>query len=419
MKERILVVEDNKGLAKLVAKKMEKEIDVEVVLAHSMAEAQAEIERNPEFFLALLDLNLPDAPDGEIVDFMLDKNILSIVLTGNMDENTKKLFMHKDIIDYLVKDNINSVNYIIYAIDRLNKNRKTKVMVVDDSTPIRNEIKRILMYQQFEVFAATNGKEALEHLVANPDIKLVLTDYNMPEMDGFELMKAIRENYDKTQIAVIVLTANLEDGIGSKFLKNGANDYIRKPFSKEELICRVNNTVEAIENIDIMSRFANTDFLTGVYNRRYFFSYMNDYYRKNAGKNETGFSVSMFDIDNFKRINDTYGHDVGDIVIQRLALTLLSEVSNQGITARFGGEEFCVVVFDTDLEGGVDKMEHIRKTIEEIEIPIKDQEAPLKFTVSIGVTCGDFNKNIETLITQADEGLYEAKNTGKNKVVPK
>lgn len=419
MKERILVVDDSKSLAKLIAKKMEKAIDVEVVLAHSFAEAKTAIEQDNNFFLALLDLNLPDAPNGEIVDFVLSKNILSIVLTGDMNENTKKLFMNKDIVDYLVKDNLNSISYIIQAIDRLSKNRNIKVMVVDDSMPIRNEIKRILMYQQFEVFSATNGKEALEHLIANPDIKLVLTDYNMPEMDGFELMKNIRESYDKTQIAVLVLTANLEDGIGAKFLKNGANDYIRKPFSKEELICRVNNTVEAIENINIMSRFANTDFLTGVYNRRYFFSYMSDYYRKNAGKDETGFSVSMFDIDNFKRINDTYGHDVGDIVIQRLAITLLSEVGAQGITARFGGEEFCVVLFDTDFEGGIDKMEKIRKIIEATEIPVKDQVTPLKFTVSIGVTCGDFNKNIETLVTKADEGLYEAKNSGKNKVVPK
>lgn len=284
MKERILVVEDNKGLAKLIARKMEKEIDVEVVLAHTMADAKSAIEQNNNFFLALLELNLPDAPDGQIVDFILDQNILSIVLTGNMDEDTKKIFMHKDIVDYLIKDNLNSVAYIIHAIDRLSKNRKTKVMVVDDSTPIRNEIRRILTYQQFEVFAAANGKEALEHLEENPDIKLVLTDYNMPEMDGFKLMKHIRDSYDKTQIAVLVLTANLEDGIGAKFLKNGANDYIRKPFSKEELICRVNNTIEAIENIDMMSRFANTDFLTGVYNRRYFFSFLNDYYRKNAGK---------------------------------------------------------------------------------------------------------------------------------------
>lgn len=416
MEERILVVDDNKGLAKLIAKKINKELLTEVCVAHTFKETKEAIEKDGNFFLALLDLNLPDAPNGEVVDFVLSQNILSIVLTGDMSEETKRLFMHKDIVDYLVKDNMSSISYIVHAIDRLSKNRKIKILVVDDSMPIRNEVKRILMYQQFEVLSAKNGKEALSHLIENPDIKLVLTDYNMPEMDGFELMRNIRETYDKNQLAVIVLTSAIEEGVGAKFLKNGANDYIHKPFSKEELVCRINNTIEAIENIDIMSRFANTDFLTGVYNRRYFFSYMNEYYSRNAGKNETGFSVSMFDIDNFKRVNDTYGHDTGDVVIQKLAITILNEITNQGIVARFGGEEFCVVIFDTDFEGAIDKMEKIRKSIVASEIPLKDGGV-LKFTTSIGVTCGDFNKSIETLVTQADDGLYKAKNSGKNKVV--
>lgn len=201
-----------------------------------------------------MDLNLPDAPNGEVVDFVLSQNILSIVLTGDMSEETKRLFIHKDIVDYHVKDNMSSISYIVHAIDRLSKNRKIKILVVDDSMPIRNEVKRILMYQQFEVLSAKNGKEALSHLIENPDIKLVLTDYNMPEMDGFELMRNTRETYDKNQLAVIVLTSTIEEGMGAKFLKNGVNDYIHKPFSKEELVCRINNTIEAIENIDIISR---------------------------------------------------------------------------------------------------------------------------------------------------------------------
>ena len=414
MRERILIVDDSKSLAKLIAKRLEKHLEVEAVVAHSMAEAQNAIETDGNFFLALLDLNLPDAPNGEIVDFVLSNHILSIVLTGNMDDNVKKTFMHKEIVDYLMKDNVNNIAYIIQTIERLNKNRNCKVMVVDDSMPIRNEIRRILMYQQFEVFSAANGQEALNHLEKNPDIKLVLTDYNMPVMDGFELMQKIRLKYDKTQLAVIVLTANSEDGIGAKFLKSGANDYIRKPFSKEELVCRINGTVEALENINLMARFANTDFLTGVYNRRYFFSFMGDYYKKKAGTG-TDFCVAMFDIDNFKRINDTYGHDTGDIVIQKMAFTILEEICDDGIVARFGGEEFCVVVFNASIEDGIRKMEKIRTTI--ASLVINSAGAQFGFTASIGVAKGDFNAKIENAIAKADEGLYRAKNSGKNRVV--
>ncbi|AII15070.1 bile resistance regulator [Campylobacter iguaniorum] len=411
MRERILVVDDNKALAKLIAKKMEKNIDMEIVVAHSFEEAKNIIEDNDDFFLALLDLNLPDAPNGEIVDFVLSKNILSIVLTGSMDEETRKLFMHKDIVDYVIKDNMNSISYIFDTINRLSKNRSCKVMVVDDSAPVRNEIKRILMSQQFKVFAAAHGEEAMSYIEDNPDMKFVLTDYNMPVMDGFELMQNIRQKYDKNSLAVIVLTSNDEDGTGAKFLKNGANDYIKKPFSKEELICRINNTIESMENINAMSKFANTDFLTGVYNRRYFYSFMADYYRNNEDSN---FVVAMFDIDNFKSVNDKFGHDIGDIVIQKLAIFLLQEVGSKGVVARFGGEEFCVVLLNTKFDDGVKIIVNTRAKIAACLINIK--ENVVKFTVSIGVTNGDFATDIDKLISVADQALYVAKNSGKNRV---
>ncbi|ALV24896.1 bile resistance regulator [Campylobacter iguaniorum] len=411
MRERILVVDDNKALAKLIAKKMEKNIDMEIVVAHSFEEAKNIIEDNDDFFLALLDLNLPDAPNGEIVDFVLSKNILSIVLTGSIDEETRKLFMHKDIVDYVIKDNMNSISYIFDTINRLSKNRSCKVMVVDDSAPVRNEIKRILMSQQFKVFAAAHGEEAMSYIEDNPDMKFVLTDYNMPVMDGFELMQNIRQKYDKNSLAVIVLTSNDEDGTGAKFLKNGANDYIKKPFSKEELICRINNTIESMENINAMSKFANTDFLTGVYNRRYFYSFMADYYRDNEDSN---FVVAMFDIDNFKSVNDKFGHDIGDIVIQKLAIFLLQEVGSKGVVARFGGEEFCVVLLNTKFDDGVKIMVNTRAKIAACLINIK--ENVVKFTVSIGVTNGDFATDIDKLISVADQALYVAKNSGKNRV---
>ncbi|ANE36202.1 bile resistance regulator [Campylobacter iguaniorum] len=411
MRERILIVDDNKALAKLIAKKMEKNIDMEIVVAHSFEEAKNIIEDNDDFFLALLDLNLPDAPNGEIVDFVLSKNILSIVLTGSMDEETRKLFMHKDIVDYVIKDNMNSISYIFDTINRLSKNRNYKVMVVDDSASERNEIKRILMSQQFKVFAAAHGEEAMSYIEDNPDMKFVLTDYNMPVMDGFELMQNIRQKYDKNSLAVIVLTSNDEDRTGAKFLKNGANDYIKKPFSKEELICRINNTIESMENINAMSKFANTDFLTGVYNRRYFYSFMADYYRNNKDSN---FVVAMFDIDNFKSVNDKFGHDIGDIVIQKLAIFLLQEVGSKGIVARFDGEEFCVVLLNTKFDDGVKIMVNTRAKIAACLINIK--ENVVKFTVSIGVTNGDCATDIDKLISVADQALYVAKNSGKNKV---
>lgn len=332
MKERVLIVDDNKALARLIAKKMENNVDMDIVVAHTFNEARDIVDDNDDFFIALLDLNLPDAPNGEIVDYIISKNILVIVLTGSIDSATKDIFMNKNIVDYVVKSNMNNIDYIFDSINRLSKNRYYKVMVVDDSTPMRNKIKQILLSQQFKVFAAAHGEEAMSYLADNPDIKLVLTDYNMPVMDGFELMGHIREKYSKNDLSVIAITGDGKDAdTGAKFLKNGANDFIVKPFSKEELVCRVNNSIEFMENIKFMAKLANTDFLSGAYSRRYFYMDMKEYY-KNCS--DQSFAVAMFDIDDFKKINDKFGHDIGDIIIQKLSSFLIGWISEGDLVER-------------------------------------------------------------------------------------
>ncbi len=412
MKERVLIVDDNKALARLIAKKMENNVDMDIVVAHTFNEARDIVDDNDDFFIALLDLNLPDAPNGEIVDYIISKNILVIVLTGSIDSATKDIFMNKNIVDYVVKSNMNNIDYIFDSINRLSKNRYYKVMVVDDSTPMRNKIKQILLSQQFKVFAAAHGEEAMSYLADNPDIKLVLTDYNMPVMDGFELMGHIREKYSKNDLSVIAITGDGKDAdTGAKFLKNGANDFIVKPFSKEELVCRVNNSIEFMENIKFMAKLANTDFLSGAYSRRYFYMDMKEYY-KNCS--DQSFAVAMFDIDDFKKINDKFGHDIGDIIIQKLSSFLIGWISEGDLVARFGGEEFCVVLKNINFDDAVKKVVSIRAKIASSLINIKGFD--IKFTVSIGVTNGDFSKNIDHIISKADEALYNAKIAGKNRV---
>ncbi len=404
MKERVLIVDDNKALARLIAKKMENNVDMDIVVAHTFNEARDIVDDIDDFFIALLDLNLPDAPNGEIVDYIISKNILVIVLTGSIDSATKDIFMNKNIVDYVVKSNMNNIDYIFDSINRLSKNRYYKVMVVDDSTPMRNKIKQILLSQQFKVFAAAHGEEAMSYLADNPDIKLVLTDYNMPVMDGFELMGHIREKYSKNDLSVIAITGDGKDAdTGAKFLKNGANDFIVKPFSKEELVCRVNNSIEFMENIKFMAKLANTDFLSGAYSRRYFYMDMKEYY-KNCS--DQSFAVAMFDIDDFKKINDKFGHDIGDIIIQKLSSFLIGWISEGDLVARFGGEEFCVVLKNINFDDAVKKAVSIRAKIASSLINIKGFD--IKFTVSIGVTNGDFSKNIDHIISKADEALYNA-----------
>lgn len=410
--EKILVVEDNKALSKLIAKKISQNIDFEVDVAHSLKEAQILVGKDSGYFIALLDLNLPDAPDGEVVDYMISKKIPSIVLTANVDAKTRENILKKDVIDYVYKGNMDDVNYIFTLIERLSKNREYKVMIVDDSITMRNEMKRTLEAQMYKVLSAAHGEEALNYIEDNPDVRLVLTDYNMPVIDGFELTKRLREEYSKIQMSIIAITASDDPMISAKFLKIGANDFINKPFTKEELVCRVNNAIESLEYIETISDMANTDFLTGARNRRSFFKEVTEYVEEAREVGES-FAVAMIDIDHFKNINDKYGHDVGDKAIKELVKIIQDNIKGSDIVARFGGEEFCVLLKDIDKNSAVELFVRLRLKISKNQLHVKDEV--VNYTVSIGVAF-DNDESIEEIINQADMALYNAKNGGRNRV---
>lgn len=412
-REKILIVEDNKALSKLIIKKMEASLDFDVDAAYTFEEAKSLVEKDSDYFVALLDLNLPDAPDGEVVDMILSHKIPSIILTGSMDQEVREKILKKDVIDYVYKGNIDDVNYIFTLIERLHKNRDIKVMIVDDSMATRAQIKSLLQHQMFKVLVAAHGEEALVFLQDNPDIKLILTDYLMPVIDGVELTKEVRKLYGKNELSIIAMTASNQELISAKFLKIGVNDFINKPFTREEIACRINNSLDSLEYIAKIEEMAQNDFLSGLANRRYFFDVMQSYFKEAKKKNES-FSLALIDVDGFKQINDTFGHSVGDAIIVELAKTLKKQLAQDHLIARLGGDEFCVVLKNSDQKKALEFFLKLKNIIS--PLPIKAKEAKnLSVTVSIGVTFNDL-ESVEEMINQADKALHTAKRNGKNRV---
>jgi diguanylate cyclase (GGDEF)-like protein len=408
--ERILVVDDNKTLSKLISLKVKSELNIDVDVAYSLAEAEL-FTKKYRYTLAILDLNLPDAPNGEVVDMMLGKKVPSIVLTGSVDKEFRKAILKKEIIDYVHKGGIDDIDYVIETIKRLLKNRAHKVMVVDDSLIFRNQMKKMVENLFFQVFALAHGEEALLILEENPDIKIIITDYNMPVMDGLELTKAVRQRYTKNQLSIFVLSSSEDSDVSAMFLKRGANDFITKPFSKEEFSCRLNNAIEALENIDTITHFSTRDFLTGLYNRRYFFEVMEPYFSEALSRDEE-FVTAMVDIDNFKALNEGYGHDIGDKIIVHVSEILRSCVSHHDVVARFGAEEFCVVIKESMREDALETLERIRQTIAATPLNLSGTDE-IAITVSVGAVLERENTLNET-INEADAQLYNAKSGGKN-----
>jgi len=201
-------------------------------------------------------------------------------------------------------------------------------------------------------------------------------------------------------------------GLSSLFLKNGANDYLHKPFNSEEFYCRLSQNVDMLEQIATIKRQANTDYLTNLPNRRYFFEETNKSLKKIKNKQGSG-ALAMLDIDHFKIINDTHGHDVGDEVLKGLSICF-SKYFKKYLVASLGGEEFAVYFANADKQEALKRLEGFRYFIEANSQEFSKEK--IKFTISIGFADGPVYQ-IDELLKQADLKLYDAKESGRNKVV--
>lgn len=411
--KRILVVEDSPMVMKIIRHIINQQLPQKEYLidyVESLSAAKVCIAEN-EYFAALADLNLPDAPDGEVVEFILDQKIPCIVLTGSYSEERREKLLMMGIVDYVVKESGFYYQYAVKLIQRLSLNESIKVLVVEDSKTARNYLKNLLEQHLFQVLEAEHGIEALEVYQQNPDIRLIITDFNMPQMDGFELVRKIRAQSEKSDLAIIGLSSSEKGALSAKFIKNGANDFLQKPFFPEELNCRVIHNLEAIEQVQALNEAANRDYLTNLYNRRYLFKVGEDLHR-NAQQGRP-FALAVMDIDHFKSFNDSYGHEAGDTMLVQMG-EVLGESFSRFVTARLGGEEFCVLLPGLSQEQALTLMDQFRQRFEDEGVYLGD--VYLQATVSIGVT-SFLGNSLTNMLNHADELLYRAKEMGRNIVV--
>lgn len=413
-KPHVLLVEDSKLFGSLVKSQIENHLDFEVTWVQTYAHAERVLRAEKfKYLLALVDLNLPDAPMGEIVDLTTTNGLPAIVFAAGFGKEMRETVWSYKVIDYIIKESTHNIDYIVSLVDRIHRNRSIRVMVVDDSVTSRRYLSELLNLHQYIVLEAADGLEALSYLDLFPDIKLVITDYNMPKMDGFTLTQEIRDRFSREDLAIIGMSSQSDNTLSARFIKNGANDFINKPFVTEEFYCRINQNMELLEKIEKIRDASNRDYLTGLYNRRYFFDNSQEFSGE-AEKQHQTVSVGMIDIDYFKKINDTFGHDAGDLVLKQVSQIISRHFSQEAVVARFGGEEFCVMLRHLPGQDVLQDFEKVRQRVESSKFRCGDET--IRATVSIGVAKQDKHSLDETL-KAADAMLYQAKHAGRNWVI--
>lgn len=409
----ILIIEDQKSLLVMLKQLMCASYDVEIHTASSYAQAKSCLSKHRhEYLVVLCDLNLPDAPNGEIVDLINRAKVRMIAMTGSFGETLRVTMLEKGVVDYIVKESINAYEYVVELVGRIAINSSNKLLLVDDSPTSRAVMEQMLKLQNFDVLTAENGEQALAMYKQHDDIKLVLTDYHMPEMDGFNLTLALRQLLPKEQLAIIGLSSTGNSELGAQFIKNGANDFLSKPVAYEELLCRVNQNISLLAYMEALRSAANCDFLTGLFNRRYFFSTGEEILQANK-QSKSQVAVAMLDIDHFKQINDSYGHEAGDELLIYFA-QLLKQVFDKNVIARIGGEEFSVLFHGEQYTEAQALCEQFRILLAQAQIQFSQQV--LSMTVSIGLH-QQIEDNLDVMLKKADLKLYQAKEAGRNQVI--
>ena len=249
MKQRVLIVEDSLNIARHLKSLVESETHFSVDLVGTYAKAREAIQNHAdEYFVATLDLILPDAPNAEVVDFALANDVPSIVFTSTISNQIRSSLLSKNVIDYVIK-NKQGFSAMAHLIKRLDRNRNTRVLVVDDSPLMRRQLRSLLKIYMFNVVLASKADTAMQLLKKYEDITMAIIDYSMPGTDGIELTARMRETYTKDQLSIIGISGIDADKLSVNFIKNGANDFIKKPFEREEFYCRVVQNQEMLESI--------------------------------------------------------------------------------------------------------------------------------------------------------------------------
>ena len=300
-----------------------------------------------------------------------------------------------------------------------------KILIVDDY-PANIRIVAAMLQQNYKVLAANNGERAIKIAEdIHPD--LILLDVMMPELDGFTVCEILKKNPKTNDIPIIFITAKTELNDIVKGFSVGGCDYISKPFNPEELFARVNTHIELKKSRELLKKYiqeleqknreldimSKTDYLTKLANRRFMIERLNEEVARTEKTGEK-FSMLMCDIDYFKRVNDTYGHEIGDLVLKEVTKSIKNMVRECDVVSRWGGEEFIVLLIDTNIISAAKVAEKIRAEIEKNIITINN--SIVKVTMSIGVTEYLNEISISQNINNGDEAMYQSKANGRNRV---
>jgi two-component system cell cycle response regulator len=452
MTARVLVVDDILSNVKLLEAKLAAEY-FEVVTAYSGQEALDRIEEH-EPDIVLLDVMMPGM-DGFEVCRRIKKNPrtahVPVVMVTALDQPSDRVagldagaddFLTKPVDDAALFARVRSLVRLKMMMDELRMREATgqNMGLIDpaDSLIENNLEGRILIIEDrpesvawfesaltpaHEVSAVDAFEEAVVR-VRGGDYDLIVVSLGLRGFDGLRLCSQLRSLPEGRNVPILVVVSDGDRRKLTQALEMGVNDYLSRPVDRNELVARVKTQLRKKRyadrlrhNVQLSLEMAITDQLTGLHNRRYMSRHL-DTLISSAHKSGKPIAFLIMDIDFFKSVNDTHGHDIGDEVLREFAGRISANVRGIDLACRYGGEEFVVVMPDTDVAFAYAVAERLRKSVESNSFPISRAPGRLNVTISIGIAGSEGNEDsADALLHRADQALYRAKREGRNRVI--
>ncbi|WP_419781765.1 response regulator [Maridesulfovibrio sp.] len=407
-KNTVLVVENSNTQARIITEHIESITPFDTIVVNSMDELEEKLADNGnDVFISVLNLNIKGAPDGEAVDYVLSRRIPCIVLTSTFDEDIRNRFIEKSVLDYFNKSSREDLEEMVDLIRRIHSNHEIKVVVAEDNSTARKIMQSLLERLNFTVLPGKDGAEALELIKANPDVKMLLTDYEMPNLDGFELVGEVRKTHSRDQMAILGVSAHDSGAITAKFLKRGANDFLKKPFEVEEFSWRVTNNLNELERVRSIKDAYSRDPLTGFSNISFFLDKGRDLFAtaKKQGKSPV---VAAFNMDNMLDINAAYGWDGGFAALKKAASLLDQHSLGWELVAR---SDYGFFILSDDVEALKRDLGAVKAALASSEIVSGSDR--FMSSASFTISNGD-GETFDAVMSKAAKGLKNIQDKGVN-----
>jgi two-component system cell cycle response regulator len=453
MTARVLVVDDVPANVKLLEARLSAEY-FDVLTATNGAEALAICERG-ECDIVLLDVMMPDMDGFEVCRRLkagLTTHHLPVVMVTALDQPSDRVkglqagaddFLTKPVSDVALIARVRSLARLKLMTDELRMRAVTsrdigiespereavaeagrdgRILIVDDRASSYEHIAAMLAGEHSADIEA-DPNAGLFH-AAEGNYELLIVSLGLENFDGLRLCSQLR-SLDRTRNVPILAISDAENHTRLvRGLEIGVNDYLFRPIDKNELLARVRTqirkkryTERLRDNVQMSIEMAITDALTGLYNRRYMETHVGTLVEQAATRGKP-LTVLVLDIDYFKSINDGHGHDAGDDVLREFALRIRKSIRGIDLACRYGGEEFVVVMPETDLAVATMVAERLRRRIASEPFPIQQGARTVEVTISIGIAALGGSDNAASVLKRADQALYRAKRDGRNRVVP-